>query len=120
MLKRAQACFGSQMSLHPLIQYVCVQRHTPAGTFVVRPMSMEQVFEASLVITEAFLVDPDPPEFSWTRFAQQMCSDPALLIAWRARLPLVQASSREQMVKLSVGPASSLLHALTACCAAQG
>ena len=46
-----------------------VQRHTPAGTVVVRPMTTEQVFESALIITEGFLVDPEPPPFSWTRRA---------------------------------------------------
>ena len=45
------------------------QKQTPLGSVEVRPLHPDQQFEAALLISEAFLVDPDPgpPEFSWTR-----------------------------------------------------
>ena len=42
-----------------------LQTETALGRLVVRPMHRQHAFEAALLLTEAFLVDRNPPAFPW-------------------------------------------------------
>lgn len=42
-----------------------VQVHSDMGRIVIRPMHREHIFETALLLTEAFLVDRNPPTFPW-------------------------------------------------------
>ena len=41
------------------------QTQLDVGQLVVRPMHRSHTFEAALLLTEAFLVDRNPPSFPW-------------------------------------------------------
>ncbi|CAL8467740.1 g7278 [Coccomyxa elongata] len=41
------------------------QVHSDMGRIVIRPMHREHIFETALLLTEAFLVDRNPPTFPW-------------------------------------------------------
>lgn len=41
------------------------QEDTELGTLVVRPLHESHAYETALILTEAFLIDNQPPKFDW-------------------------------------------------------
>jgi hypothetical protein len=42
-----------------------MQEERQGGRLLVRPLHWQHTYEAALLLTEAFLVDTDPPPFMW-------------------------------------------------------
>lgn len=60
-----------------------MQEETELGQLVVRPMHEAYAYETALILTEAFLVDKRPPEFSWMLCARLVSALTALQHAMR-------------------------------------
>ena len=60
-----------------------MQEETELGQLLVRPLHEAHSYETALILTEAFLVDKRPPEFSWMLCARLASALTALQHAMR-------------------------------------